>query len=60
MVTVDGYWKKSIIVITDSTVSVFACKLPQEPPPVPKMKGGIFIPVTAYELCASENVAKDL
>jgi len=51
--------KQSIVFITDSTVSVFAHKFPQEPPPVSKMKGGIFIPVTAHELCASDNVAKD-
>lgn len=51
--------KRSIIVITDSNVNVFARKFPQEPPPIPKMKGGIFIPITSSDLFASENLAKD-
>ena len=46
-----------IIVITDSVGSVFARKFPKEPPPIPKMKGGVFIPMTSSELCASTNLA---
>ena len=34
--------KKDILVITDSSVgNVFARKFPYQPPPVPKMKGGV-------------------
>jgi len=51
--------KRNILVITDSPVSVFGLKFPQEPPPVKKMKGSLFIPVTSDELCANKNLAKD-
>ena len=45
--------KKEVTVITDSTVgNVFARKYPHQPPPVSKMKGGVFIPLTCDELCA--------
>ncbi|XP_065884579.1 uncharacterized protein [Dysidea avara] len=45
--------KKEVIVVTDSTVgNVFARKYPYQPPPVSKMKGGVFIPLTCDELCA--------
>ena len=48
--------KKDILVITDSSVgNVFARKYPYQPPPVPKMKGGVFIPVSSDELCSSEQ-----
>jgi len=48
--------KREIIVITDSNLGdVFAHKYPHQPPPIPKMKGGIFISVTSDELCSSEN-----
>ena len=48
--------KRDILVITDSSVgSVFARKFPSQPPPVPKMKGGFFIPVSSGELCSSEQ-----
>jgi len=29
----------------------YARKFPSDTPPVPKMRGGIFIPLTAWELC---------
>lgn len=46
--------KKEVIVITDSTFgNVFARKYPYLIPPVSKMKGGVFIPLTCDELCAS-------
>ena len=46
--------KKEVIVITDSTIgNVFARKYPYLKPPVSKMKGGVFIPLTCDELCAS-------
>ena len=48
--------KRDILVITDSSVGrVFARKFPYQPPPVPKMKGGFFIPVSSDELCSSEQ-----
>lgn len=48
--------KKDILVITDSSVgNVFARKFLYQPPPVPKMKEGIFIPVSSDELCSSEQ-----
>ena len=48
--------KRDIIVFTDSNLgNVFARKFPHQPPPVPKMKGEIFIPVTSDELCSSNQ-----
>ena len=38
---------------------MFARKFPKEPPPIPKMKGGVFIPMTSSELCASTNLVKE-
>ena len=48
--------KRDTIVITDSKLgNVFTHKYPHQPPPIPKMKGGIFIPVTSNKLCGSDN-----
>ncbi|XP_065895687.1 deubiquitinase OTUD6B-like [Dysidea avara] len=48
--------KRDIIVVTDSNLgNVFARKVPHQPPTVPKMKGGIFIPVTSDEPCTSDQ-----
>ena len=45
--------EKEVTVITDSTVeSVFVQKYPSHPPTVPKMKGGVFIPLTCNDLFA--------
>ena len=45
--------KREITVITDSTVgNTFARQYPRQPPPIPKMKGGLFIPLSADKLCA--------
>ena len=45
--------KREITVITDSTVgNTFARQYPCQPPPIPKMKGGLFIPLSADKLCA--------
>ena len=46
--------KKEVIVITDSiSRNVFAWKYYYLTSPVSKMKGGVFIPLTCDELCAS-------
>ena len=48
--------KRDIIVITDSTTgSAFGCRFPKEPPPLKKMKGGVFLPLTLQDLYASKN-----
>ena len=39
-----------VIVITGSRDFKYARKFPCNPPPLPKMRGGIFIPVTITEL----------
>ena len=46
--------KQNIIVITDS-VNVFARKFPKDP----KLKGGVFIPLTSSELYANTSLAKE-
>ena len=49
--------KKEVTVITDSTVgNAFAWKYPYQPPPVSKMKGGLFTPLTCDELCAQYDL----
>lgn len=51
--------KRDILVITDSRVgNVFARIFPYQPPPLPKMNGGFFIPVSSDELCSSEQSVK--
>ena len=51
--------KKDILVITDSSVgNAFARKFPHQPPPAPKMKGGVFIPVSSDELCSKEQLTQ--
>ena len=48
--------KKDILVITDSSVgNVFARRFLYHPPPVPKMKGGVFIPLSSDELCSEHS-----
>ena len=48
--------KRDIMVVTDSNLgNLFACKFPHQLPPVPKMTGGVFIPVTSDELCSSDQ-----
>ena len=47
--------KKEVTVITDSVGDAFARKYPCQPPPVSKMKGGVFIPLSGDELCAQYN-----
>ncbi|XP_065913758.1 uncharacterized protein [Dysidea avara] len=43
---------RDIIVITDnSSDGSYARRFPCQPPPLPKMKGGIFIPIKCKELC---------
>ena len=38
--------------LTDgSNSATYARRFPCQPPPIPKMMGGIFIPVTTEELC---------
>jgi len=46
-----------IIVVTIYQSSIiYACKFPADTPPVvPKMRGGIFIPLTIWELCEQWN-----
>jgi len=49
--------KKEVTVITDSAVgNSFAQKYPYQPPPVSKMKGGLFTPLSCDELCAQYNL----
>ena len=44
--------QRDIVVITVSdNCGCYARKYPCQPPPLPKMRGGIFIPMTAQELC---------
>ena len=48
--------KRDIIVITDSTTgSVFGWRFPKEIPPVKKMKGGVFEPLTLQDLYTNKN-----
>ena len=43
---------RDVIVITDnSSDGSYARRFPCQPPPLPKMKGGIFIPIKCKELC---------
>ena len=42
--------RQDIIVITGSNDFKYASKFPCNPPPLPKMRGGIFIPVEITEL----------
>ena len=43
---------RDIVVITASIDGSYARKFPSKPPPLPKMSGGIFIPLTCDELCS--------
>ena len=42
---------RNIVVITAFNGITFARKFPSEPPPLPKMRGGIFVPLTTQQLC---------
>ena len=45
--------KRDIVVITVSNnCGYYARKFPCQPPPLPMMRAGIFIPMTAQELCS--------
>lgn len=44
--------QRDIMVITGSSVGSYARKFLCQPPPVPKMSGGIFISLTCDDLCA--------
>lgn len=48
---------KDIVVLTASGNEncTFARRFPCQPPPVPKMRGGIFVPLTTNELCSQWN-----
>ena len=43
--------KRDIVVITasDNCSCCYARRFPCQPPPIPKMRGGIFIPLTSHE-----------
>ena len=44
--------QRDIVVITTATNGcTFARKFPSQPPPIHKMAGGIFVPLTAEMLC---------
>ena len=44
--------KRDIMVLTAAQDgSTYACRFPSQPPPVPKMSGGIFIPLSTNKLC---------
>ena len=44
--------KRDIVVLTDASNSAtYTRRFPCRPPPIPKMTGGIFIPVFTEELC---------
>ena len=44
--------QRDVVVVTAATNgSTFARKYPSQPPPVTKMAGGVFIPLSAEELC---------
>ena len=46
--------KRDIVVITasDGCNYCYARRFPCQPPPLPKMRGGIFIPLISQELCS--------
>ena len=48
---------RDIVVLTTSSNQnyTFARKFPCDPPPVPKMRGGIFVPLTTNEVCNQWN-----
>jgi len=46
-----GIQRDIVVIISDYHNSYYARKFPCQPPPLPKMKGGIFIPLTGKELC---------
>ena len=47
--------KRNIVVITasDNFSCCYARRFSCQPPPIPKMRGGIFIPLTSHELCSN-------
>ena len=40
-----------IVVLTSGTDGSYARRFPCKVPPLPKMRGGVFIPITSDELC---------
>jgi len=52
---------REIVVLTGhGNIFTYARKFPCQPPPVPKMRGGIFIPIEVTELCVQWNNYKPL
>ena len=45
---------RDIVVITVSNGITFAWKFPSQPPPLPKMRGGVFFRLTTQQLCDME------
>ena len=43
--------QRDIVVITSGGVGSYARRFPHKAPPLPKMSGGIFMPLTCEELC---------
>jgi len=54
--------QRDIVVITAQTGHgcAFARRFIHQPPPVPKMRGGVFIPLSASELCTQWNTTTPL
>ena len=50
-----GIQRDIVVVTSDSFDSCYARRFPCQSPPSPKMKGGIFIPLTSNELCEQWN-----
>ena len=42
---------RDIVVLTSGTDGSYARRFPCKVPPLPKMRGGVFIPITSDELC---------
>ena len=52
--------QRDIVVVTASTDQscTFAQKFVCQPPPLPKMRGGTFVPMTTNKLCSQWNIMK--
>jgi len=53
-----GIQRDIVVVTSDSFDSCYARRFPCQMPPLPKMRGGIFIPLTSNELCEQWNSMK--
>jgi len=53
-----GIQRDIVVVTSDSFDCCYARRFPCQTPPLPKMKGGIFIPLTSDELCQQWNSMK--